>query len=167
MDSSSSPSSTTYSSGSSQSNPLLFNYSKLMTPWQMQGQQQFLPALMQRATSGGMTPEEERTLLGTVRQQTDQELAQQSRALASKAAMSGISPSSPVVIGERGNLGADAITARTNAALNFAKLKMGAGDTARQQLLTALYAQPPYAVGNTLTSYSSSVGSGGGGGGSK
>lgn len=156
--SSSAPSSTGYGG----STPQLYNYESLMTPWQMSGQQQFLPTLMSRVSSGGLTPDEERTLLGTVRQQTDQEFEQQQKGLVSKAALSGLSPSSPVVIGERGNLGADRIAARTNAGLNFAKLKMGAGDTARQQLLTALYAQPPYAVGNVSTQVTQSSGGGGG-----
>lgn len=150
------------STGQGTGTPHLYNYTQLMTPWQMSGQKQTLPMLMQRAFSGGLSPEEERTLLGTVRQQTDQEFEQQQKGLVSKAALSGLSPTSPVVIGERGNLGADRLTARSNAALNFAKLKMGAGDTARQQLLTALYAQPPYAVGNV--SQQSTQTSGGGGG---
>lgn len=162
MGGSSGPSST--GSGSGSSTPHLYNYEKLMTPWQMAGQQATLPMLMQRAFSGGLSPEEERALLGTVRQQTDQEFEQQQKGLVSKAALSGLSPTSPVVIGERGNLGADRIAARTNAALNFAKLKMGAGDTARQQLLTALYAQPPYTVGNVSTSTQTQQSSGGGGG---
>lgn len=135
-------------SGSGYSNPILYDYNQLMTPWQKSGQQTTLPMLMQRAFSGGMSPDEERNLLGTVRQQTDQEFDQQRAGLGAKAAMSGLSPSSPVVIGERGNLGADQVAARANAALNFAKLKTGAGDTARSQLLSALYSQTPYAIGN-------------------
>lgn len=139
-------------SGWGQSDPQLFNYESLMTPWQKAGQQQTLPMLLQRAFSGGgMSPDEERNLLGTIRQQTDQEFDQQRAGLGAKAAMSGLSPSSPVVIGERGNLGAAQIAARANAALNFAKLKTGAGDTARSQLLSALYSQTPYAIGNRST----------------
>ncbi len=148
------------STGSGSGTPHLYNWENLMTPWQTAGQQQTLPMLMQRAFAGGLTPEEERTLLGTVRQQTDLEFEQQQKGLASKAALSGLSPSSPVVIGERGNLAADRIAARTGAGLNFAKLKMGAGDTARQQLLTALYAQPPYAVGNVSTQQTQTSGGG-------
>ena len=151
---SSSGSQSTNSSGSGwgQSDPILYNYESLMTPWQKSGQQQTLPMLMQRAFSnGGMSPDEERNLLGIIRQQTDQEFDQQRAGLGAKAAMSGLSPSSPVVIGERGNLGANQVAARANAALNFAKLKTGSGDSARTQLLSALYSQTPYAIGNKST----------------
>ena len=137
-----------WTAGFGSSDPILYDYKSLMTPWQKSGQQQTLPMLMQRAFSGGMSPDEERNLLGTVRQQTDQEFDQQRAGLGAKAVASGLSSSSPVVIGERGNLGAAQIAARTNAALNFAKLKAGAGDSARSQLLSALYSQTPYAIGN-------------------
>lgn len=148
-----------YGSGYGSSSPVLYNYDQLMTPWQKSGQQSTLPMLLQRAFSGGMSPDEERNLLGTIRQQTDQEFDQQRAGLGAKAVMSGLSPSSPVVIGERGNLGAAQIAARTNAALNFAKLKTGAGDTARNQLLTALYSQTPYAVGQQSSYQNANTGS--------
>ena len=149
------------------STPILYDYNQLMTPWQKSGQQQTLPMLLQRAFSGGMSPDEERNLLGTIRQQTDQEFEQQRAGLGAKAVMSGLSPSSPVVIGERGNLDAAQIAARTNAALNFAKLKAGAGDSARTQLLSALYAPTPYAIGNKSEYRNASTSSGSQRGGSK
>lgn len=161
------PTQSSIGSGYGSSTPVLFDYKQLMTPWQMKGQQVTLPALMQRAFSGGMSPDEERNLLGTIRQQTDQEFNQQRQALGAKAAMSGLSPSSPVAIGERGNLGADQVAARTNAALNFAKMKVGAGDTARSQLLSSLYSQAPFAIGNQSQWTNTSNSSGQGGGGSK
>jgi hypothetical protein len=72
-----------------------------------------------------------------------------------------------MVAGGYADLGVDKMAMTSKAALDFAKMKMGAKDTAIGQLLTALYTPPPVAVGQTTTSTQSSTPSypsGGGGG---
>jgi hypothetical protein len=65
------------------------------------------------------------------------------------------------------DLASDKMTQTSKAALDFAKMKMGARDTAIGQLLTALYTPPPSAVGHTTESQQSSYTKGSGGGGGK
>jgi hypothetical protein len=65
-----------------------------------------------------------------------------------------------MVGGAFADLGLDKTASLSKAALDFAKLKIGAKDTAIGQLLTALYTPPPVAVGQTSNQSSS----GGGGG---
>jgi len=146
-------------SSQSQSNPSLYSWREILPPWVQAGQQQALPWLMSRAAEGGMLPSEERQLWGEARGTIEDAANQATRALSGRLATSGMSPGSPMAAGGFADLAVDKMTATSKAALDFAKMKMGARDTAIGQLLTALYTPPPVAVGQTTTSTS-----GGGGG---
>ena len=148
-------------SSQSQSNPTLYSWKEILPPWVQAGQQTTLPWLMSRAVEGGMLPGEERKLWGEAKGTVEDASTKAMRALSGRLATSGLSPSSPMAAGGFADLASDKLTATSKAALDFAKLKMGARDTAIGQLLTALYTPPPVAVGQTTTSTS------GGGGGSK
>lgn len=143
------------SSGTSTST--LYSWKDILPPWVQSGQQSVLPWLMNRASEGGMTPSEERQLWGQARGTVEQAGNEATRNLSRQLASSGLSPSSPMTAGAFADLGLDKTTSISKAALDFAKLKMGAKDTAIGQLLTALYTPPPVAVGQT------SYQSGGGG----
>jgi hypothetical protein len=121
-------------------------WEQLLPPWVQKGQQEFLPYLMQRAYEGGMTPEEEELLKGMARTETRAAGQGARQGLAQRMASSGLSPSSNIWTSELGNIGASEVTGISQAMANLAKLKMGAGESARQQLLTALYTPPPYAT---------------------
>ena len=146
-------------SSQSQSNPTLYSWKEILPPWVQGGQQQVLPWLMSRAAEGGMLPSEERQLWGEAKTTVESSSEQANKELSRRLALSGMSPSSPMAAGGFADLAADKMTATSKAALDFAKMKMGARDTAIGQLLTALYTPPPVAVGQTSTSTS-----GGGGG---
>lgn len=152
---------TSTSSGSS--NPVLYNWKDILPPWVQGGQQAVLPWLMSRASEGGMLPSEERALWSQARGTVEQNANQATKNLSRQLATSGLAPSSPMAAGAFADLGLDKNTAMTKAAMDFAKLKMGARDTAIGQLLTALYTPPPVAVGQ----YSQQVQQSGGGGGGK
>ena len=141
-------------SSQSQSNPSLYSWKQILPPWVQAGQQQTLPWLMSRAAEGGMLPSEERNLWGEARTTIEDASNQATRALSGRLATSGMSPSSPMAAGGFADLAADKLTTTSKAALDFAKMKMGARDTAIGQLLTALYTPPPVAVGQTSTSTS-------------
>jgi hypothetical protein len=112
---------------------------------------------MNRAATGLM-PQEERTLWGQAKGSIEDASTQANKGFARQLATSGLSASSPMAGGGYADLAADKMTTTSKAALDFAKMKMGAKDTAIGQMLTALYTPPPVAVGNTTTS---STGGGG------
>ena len=146
------------SSGSS--NPVLYSWKDILPPWVQSGQQTALPWLMSRASEGGMTPQEEKQLWSQARGTVEQSGNQATQNLSRQLASSGMAPSSPMAAGAFADLGLDKNTSMSKAALDFAKLKMGAKDTAIGQLLTALYTPPPVAVGNTTTTQQQSGGGG-------
>jgi hypothetical protein len=119
---------------------------------------------MSRA-SEGLLPSEERDLWGGVKSQIDISGDAASKNLSRQIASSGMSPSSPMVAGGFADLASDRMSTTSKAALDFAKMKMGAKDTAVGQLLTALYTPSPVAVGQSSTSsgYGTSYQSSGGG----
>ncbi len=138
--------------GSSTSTSKLYNWKDILPPWVQAGQQMVLPQLISRAATGGMTPMEERNLWGQARGAIEDSSMGAGRNLARKLATSGISASSPAAAGGYADLAADRMTTTSKAALDFAKLKMGAKDTAIGQMLTALYTPPPVAVGTSSQS---------------
>lgn len=140
-------------------------YETLLPPWTRAGQERLLPQLIERAEYGGMTPEEERLLWGMARSEVQQAATGAGRALGGKMAASGISPSSPVWAGEAADISASVPTSIASAVANLAKLKIGAGENAREQVIKALYTPPPYATGHFAESNQWSSGSAGGGGG--
>lgn len=141
---------------SGQSGTTLYTWKDILPPWIQQGQQAALPFLMQRAQTG-LLPSEERTLWGGARDQIERGAEGASKNFARMIAGSGISPNSPAVAGGYADLASDKMTGISKAALDFAKTKIGARDTAIGQMLTALYTPPPVATSQWSTS------SGGGG----
>jgi len=137
------------SGGGGSSQTTLYNWKDLLPPWVQSGQQAALPWLMSRASSGGLLPSEERTLWGGVKTTLDEASSQAGRSLASKMASSGISAQSPAAAGAFADLALDRMSNESKAALDFAKMKIGARDTAIGQMLTALYTPPPVATGQT------------------
>lgn len=144
------------SSASSTSTPNLYSWKDILPPWVQSGQQTVLPWLMSRAQEG-LLPSEERTLWSQAKSSIEDSSMQANRNFSRQLASSGLSPSSPMVVGGYADLGMDKMTTTSKAALDFAKMKMGAKDTAIGQLLTALYTPPPVAVGQTTTSTQSSA----------
>ena len=144
----------------SSSNSTLYNWQNILPPWVQSGQQSTLPWLMSRA-SEGMLPSEERTLKGGMREDIQLAGDKASQNLSRQVASSGMDPSSPMVAGGLTDLSVDKMNTTSKAALDFAKMKMGARDTAIGQLLTALYTPPPVAVGQSSTSTSQPSGGGG------
>jgi hypothetical protein len=136
-------------SGSSTTNPNLYSWKEILPPWVQTGQQTVLPWLMNRAAEGGMTPIEERNLWGQAKTTIEDSSQGASQNLSRQLAMSGLNPSSPVAGGAYADLAMDKVSQTSKAALDFAKMKMGARDTAIGQLLTALYTPAPAAVGST------------------
>jgi hypothetical protein len=88
--------------------------------------------------SEGLLPSEERNLWGQAKGSIEDSSMQANRNFSRQLANSGLSPSSPMVAGGYVDLGADKMATTSKAALDFAKMKMGAKDTAIGQLLTAL-----------------------------
>lgn len=140
--------------------PTLYNWKSIMTPWSIAGQKEALPTLMERFKSGGLTPREESSLWGSAKQQLEQGSNAAGLGFARQMAASGISPNSPAAAGGWSDIGMNKIRSTAQAAMDFIKTKIGARDTATQQLLTALYTPAPVAVGQTT--YSSTVGPTGG-----
>jgi hypothetical protein len=103
-----------------------------------------------------LTPSEERTLWGQAKGSIEDSSLQANRNFSRQLASSGLSPSSPMVAGSYADLGADKMATTSKAALDFAKMKMGAKDTAIGQLITALYSPSPAAIGQKTVSTSSS-----------
>lgn len=145
------------SSGQSTSTPTLYNWTNILPPWVQSGQQTALPWLMSRAQEG-LLPQEQRDLWGQMQSQLGESGDMASKNLSRQIASSGMSPNSPMVAGAYSDLASDKISQTNQAALNFAKMKMGAKDTAIGQMLTALYTPAPAAVGNTSQSTQSSGG---------
>lgn len=137
--------------GSSTTTPNLYTWKKLLPPWVQAGQQSVLPWLMNRAATG-MLPSEERSLWGQAKTTIEDASESAGQNLSRQLAVSGLSPSSPMAAGGFADLAADKVSQTSKAALDFAKMKMGARDTAIGQLLTALYTPPPSAVGSTTVS---------------
>ena len=134
----------------------LYNWKDILPPWVQTGQQTALPWLLGRAQTG-MLPGEERNLWGQARESIESSSEGAGKNLSRMLATSGLSPSSPMAAGGFADLAADKMTTTSKAALDFAKMKMGARDTAIGQMLTALYTPPPTAVGTN----SQSTGGGG------
>lgn len=156
---------TTNSTGQSTSTPTLYNWREILPPWVQSGQQAALPWLMSRAQTG-MLPQEERDLWGGVKSEIANSGDLASRNLSRQIASSGMGANSPAAIGGYADLAADRMSTTSKAALDFAKMKMGAKDTAIGQMLSALYTPSPAAVGNTSQSTQNSWGytrQGGGG----
>lgn len=143
------------------SNPKLYNWKDILPPWVQGGQQTVLPWLMSRASEGGMLPAEEKQLWSQARGSVLQSGDEASRNLSRQLASSGMNPSSPMTAGAFADLNIDKTANMNKAALDFAKLKMGARDTAIGQLLTALYTPPPVAVGQVSNQVGESSGGGG------
>ena len=158
------PSQSTSGSGSSKAWTEPITYAQLLPPWTSQGQQQFLPQLLQRAEQGGLTKEEEKLLWGMARSEIATGTTAAGKLLGGKMAASGISPTSPVWTGEMADIAAQIPSSVSSAVANLAKLKIGAGENTREQLIKALYTPPPYTTGHFAESYQTSSGSAGGGG---
>lgn len=138
-------------SGSGVTFPVMWNWKDLMTPWQATGQQRILPSLFERYESGGLTPAEQASLWGQAKQQIETGANMAGKNYARQMASSGISPTSPAVGGGWGDLALGKIRDTASAAMDFIKTKIGARDTATNQLLTALYTNPPVATGQYST----------------
>lgn len=150
--------SNSYGSGYSTSNPVLYNWKDILPPWVSQGQQQLLPYLEARAATG-LLPQEERGLWGQARNNINVSSEAAGKNLQRQLAGSGMTPNSPMVAGTLADLASDRISTTSKAALDFAKMKMGAKDTAIGQLLTSLYTPSPVAVGSSSYSTYSNTGS--------
>lgn len=151
--------------GESKAKSTPVTWETLLPPWTIEAQREFVPELMQRAREGGMSPEEERLLWGMARGEVLTSAQGARKQLASRMAASGISPSSPVWAGEQADIAAQIPVGTAQAIANLAKLKIGAGESARQQLLTALYTPPPYTTKYDAWSEQTSNQSSSGGGG--
>lgn len=145
-------------SGESQSYPVKMTWRDILPPWVQAGQQEFMPYLFERAYQGGMSPEEEQLLTGMARTEVGASVNASKGALGQRMAQSGLSPSSPIFAGAYGDIEAGRSTSMAQALANLQKVKMGAGESARQQLMTALYTPPPFAVGQQSSSTQSSGG---------
>jgi len=163
----SAPSSSGSGSGKSWAKSTPVTWETLLPPWTIEAQKEIVPELMERAREGGMSPEEERLLWGMARGEVLTSTQGARRQLASKMAASGISPRSPVWAGEQADIAAQIPVGTAQAIANLAKLKIGAGESARQQLLTALYTPPPYTTAYEAYSKQQSTQSQSGGGGGK
>jgi hypothetical protein len=146
---------TTSGQGTSTSTPQLYNWRDILPPWVQSGQQAALPWLMSRAQQG-LLPQEERDLWGQVKSEIGSSGDMATKNLSRQIASSGMSPNSPAVAGGYADLAMDRMSTTSKAALDFAKMKMGAKDTAIGQMLSALYTPSPAAVGNTSTSQQTS-----------
>jgi len=131
----------------------VYNWKDILPPWAQAGQQLMLPWFLQRAQTG-MLPSEERTLWGQAKDILESSGQEATRALSRKLATSGIEAGSPAAAAGFAELGLDKLRNVSKAALDFAKVKMGAKDTAIGQLLTAMYTPPPVAVGTTSSTVS-------------
>jgi hypothetical protein len=151
----------TYSSQST-STPVLYNWQNILPPWVQAGQQTTLPWLMNRAASGGLTQQQQSQLWGGIQDQLQTSFNAAGQNMSRQISSAGIDPSSPAAAGAFSQLASDKLSTTSQAALNFAKMKLGEQDTAIGQMLTALYTPPPVAVGTQSTSYSSQTGGGGG-----
>jgi hypothetical protein len=144
--------------GGGQSYTTALNWKDFLPSWTQSGQQAALPWLMQRAQQG-LLPSESNALWGGIQGQLDTSSASAGKGLASKLASSGISTDSPAAAGGFADLAADRVSAGSKAALDFAKMKIGAKETAIGQMLTALYTPPPVATASSsYTNPSSSSG---------
>ena len=139
------------SEGESSSTPHLYNWRDILPSWVIEGQQRAVPWLQSRAEQG-MLPQEERDLWGGVKSEIGASGDLATKNLSRQIASSGMSPSSPAAAGGYADLAADRMSTTSKAALDFAKMKIGAKDTAIGQMLTALYASQPAAIGNTSVS---------------
>ena len=165
MGGSSSPTAnTTTSSGTSTSTAQLYNWKDILPPWVQSGQQTALPWLMSRAQTG-LLPQEERDLWGGVKGDIASSGDLATKNLSRQIASSGMNVNSPAAMGGYTDLAADRMSTTSKAALDFAKMKMGAKDTAIGQMLSALYTPSPAAVGNNTTQQQQSYSSPSGGGG--
>jgi len=147
------------SSGQTSTTSQLYSWRDILPPWTQVGQQAILPKLFERFEAGGLTPEQERTLMGAQRASIEDATSTARKNLISRLSSQGISGASPLAAGEFSNIESDRITGIQRAAADLAKLKVGALDTATQHLLSGLYAPPPSAVGTT--SYGTQRSSGG------
>lgn len=159
---SSAPKSTSTGTQTSTTTPTLYNWSNILPPWVQSGQQTVLPWLMSRANEG-LLPQEQRDLWGQMQSQIGTSGDVASKNLSRQIAGSGMNPSSPMVAGAYSDLASDKMATTSKAALDFAKMKLGAKDTAIGQLLTALYTPSPVAVGSTSQSQGTQVSNSGGG----
>jgi hypothetical protein len=139
------------SGGESSSTPTLYNWKDILPPWVIKGQQSAVPWLQSRAEQG-LLPQEERDLWGGIKSEIGASGDLATKNLSRQIASSGMNPSSPAATGGYADLAADRMSTTSKAALDFAKMKMGAKDTAIGQMLTALYASQPAAIGNTSRS---------------
>ena len=138
-----------------QQQPVAITWEKLLPPWTQAGQIATLPYLLKRAFGPGMTPEEERAITGQLRGEVERGTQTSLKAMAQKAALGGVMDFSPAVTGARGDILADRARNLADVGTQLQKLKMGAKETAINQLLQGLYTQPPYAVGQKGTTTSS------------
>jgi hypothetical protein len=140
------------SSGATESTPVLFNWKDILPPWVSSNEEKLIPYLMSRARTG-MTPQEEQTLWGGVKDTLESGNQDTSKNFMRQVIMNGLSPNSPAVAGGLSDLATDRMSQGAKASLDFAKLKMGARDTALGQLMSALYnpAGSPYAIGQKST----------------
>ena len=134
--------------GQGTSTSTLYNWKKILPPWVQTGQQAVLPWLQSRAQTG-LLPAEERALWGGMREGIESGYTGATKNLSRQMAVSGMNPSSPMMGGGFADLATDKMGATSKAALDFAKLKLGAKDTAIGQMLTALYTPPPFGVGSS------------------
>lgn len=158
------------SEGWSRTTPNLYTWRNILPPWVANAQAKLIPYLTSRAKTG-MTPQEEQETWGGIKDTLETGSMGANKQLSRMIATSGVGASSPAAVGAYGDLASDKMTNTSKAALDFAKMKMGARDTALGQMMTALYSPTPYAVGHTTDAYqqshsaNTSAGSGGGGGG--
>jgi len=147
-------------SGGGQSYTTALNWKDFLPSWTQSGQQAALPYLMQRAQTG-LLPSEEKSLWGGIQGQLDTSSMGAGKNLAGKLASSGISANSPAAAGGFADLAADRVSAGSKAALDFAKMKIGAKETAIGQMLTALYTPPPVATASSSYTNPTTTSSGG------
>ena len=143
-----------WSSGFANTNttPNLYTWQNILPPWTQEAQKNLVPYLQSRARTG-MTPQEEQQTWGGIRDTLEDTSQGANKQLSRVLATSGIGASSPAAAGAYSDLASDKLTQTSKAALDFAKMKMGARDTALGQMMTALYSPTPYAVGHTTTAH--------------
>ena len=146
------------STQSSTTTPTLYSWKELLPPWVQAGQRALMPSLFQRYYAGGLTPEQMAVLSGSARSQIENAATTARQNLAGRMASQGVNLGSPAWAGGLGDIEAERLGSTQRMAMDLAKAKIGAMDTATQQLLTALYTPPPAAVGQTTTQSSKSSG---------
>jgi hypothetical protein len=148
-------------SGVGYNSPVLFNWEQIMPEWQKRVQKTTLPYLYEAATSGGMTPMEKKQQWASMQGEVDNAAAAARKNLAGRWVGGGASLNSPAYNAAKSAIDIDRMGQIRKSAADFAKLKLGAKDTAVKNLISGAFSSPVSQVGQSgwnTTSGSASAG---------